>query len=74
MNSPTQPKVFSTVWHRSGVFRKDIEAITGFHPNTVARAVDSLLAKGYRWGSTLLNRTLSRHLFSFPIAFIRMVG
>lgn len=47
MKSPTQLKILSTVWHRPGLFRKDLEAITGFHPNTVARAVDSLLAKGY---------------------------
>lgn len=47
MNSPTQLKILSTVWHRPGLFRKDLEAVTGFHPNTVSRAVESLLASGY---------------------------
>lgn len=47
MNNPTQLKILSTIWRRPGLSRSDLEGLTGFHTNTVARTVEGLLQKGY---------------------------
>ncbi len=54
MNSPTQLKILFAIWQNPGLSRSDLEDVTGFHANTVARTVEVLLRKGYlREGETV---------------------
>ena len=47
MTSPTQLKILSAIWRSPRLSRSDLEDLTGFHANTVARTVEVLLRKGY---------------------------
>lgn len=47
MQSPAQRRVLAAVWRSPGLSRGEVEAATGLHANTVARAVDRLVRKGY---------------------------
>lgn len=61
MNSPTQLKILSAVWRSPRLSRSDLEAITGFHANTIARTAEVLLRKGYlREGEAILQRSRGR--------------
>ncbi len=61
MNSPTQLKILFAIWRSRGLSRSDLEGVTGFHANTVARTVEVLLRKGYlREGDTVLQRGRGR--------------
>ena len=47
MNNPTPLKILSAIWRNPGLSRSDLEGLTGYHTNTVARTVEGLLKKGY---------------------------
>ncbi len=61
MKNPTQLKILSAIWGHPGLSRSDLEGVTGFHANTVARTVEVLLRKGYlREGEAVLQRGRGR--------------